>query len=220
VTGYHGPRRRVLVVDDQLDNRRILRELLVPLGFDVIEAANGAETLELAASHAPDIAFIDLVMPVIDGFEAIRRLRADTASAALPVVAISASAFDSTRAQCKRSGFDDFLTKPVQLDEVLRLIGRHLGLQWVFAKALVAPEESFASGRTTACLPRPLVQELLALARMGDVQALSVGIEAAHGTHPGCSALLTQLAALARSYDMRAVRELLGADLATGEVAE
>jgi CheY-like chemotaxis protein len=94
------------------------------LGFDVDEAVNGATALELAQRRKPDLVFMDLVMPVMDGFEAIRRMREEPTLASVKIVALSASAFDTTRARSIRAGCDDFLSKPVRLNEVLNALAR------------------------------------------------------------------------------------------------
>jgi CheY-like chemotaxis protein len=92
ITGYVGGRRRVLVVDDIEENRAVLREMLGQLGFGVSEAEGGLEALERIESQRPDLILMDMVMPNVDGLEAIRRLRQRPECAALPVIVVSASA--------------------------------------------------------------------------------------------------------------------------------
>jgi len=210
IVGYNGRRRRILVVDDKQDNRQILGRLLQTLGFEVDEAENGARAVELAVSRAPDLIFMDLVMPVKDGFEAMRELRAKGGEIArIPVVAVSASAFDSTRTDSLQAGCDEFIAKPVRLDEVTEVIARLLNLEWTRGpmRAGAANNKNNGNGRAER-LPEPLASELYELAMQGDVHALTHKLSEARvdGFDTG---LLAELAALAGSYDMKAVREFL-----------
>jgi len=214
VIGYAGAHRHVLIADDKIDNRRILGEFLRSLGFTVDEATNGAEALELLQSRMPDFVFMDLVMPVIDGFETIRRIRAMPGTGSLPIVALSASAFDTTRAQSESAGCNDFLAKPVRLEDVLGVIQKHLRLEWAYSGDPVDSNE--AGGKrmprrlqVEKPLPEDVARELLELARMGDVQTLNRRIDDMRRLNGGFQGLVDELAGLARNYDMRAVRELL-----------
>ena len=134
--GYEGPRRRILVVDDVAVNRQMLLALLQPLGFEVLEAADGQEALNQWRTGSPELILMDLVMPVMDGLEAIRSIRqaeaSDTArgQTRLPIVALSANAADSDQAQARDAGADDFLSKPVAHAELLDRIATALDLQW------------------------------------------------------------------------------------------
>jgi DNA-binding response OmpR family regulator len=153
---------------------------------------------------------MDLVMPVKDGFEAMRELRAKGGEIArIPVVAVSASAFDSTRTDSLQAGCDEFIAKPVRLDEVTEVIARLLNLEWTRGplRAGAANHKSNGNGRAER-LPEPLASELYELAMQGDVHALTHKLSEARvdGFDTG---LLAELAALAGSYDMKAVREFL-----------
>ena len=139
--GYEGPRRRILVVDDVAVNRQMLLALLQPLGFEVLEAADGQEALNQWRTGSPELILMDLVMPVMDGLEAIRSIRqaeaSDTArgQTRLPIVALSANAADSDQAQARNAGADDFLSKPVAHAELLDRIARLLDVQWTHRPA-------------------------------------------------------------------------------------
>jgi CheY-like chemotaxis protein len=129
--GYEGPRRRILVVDDVPVNRELLLALLQPLGFDLTEAADGAEGVAKFAQTAPDLVLMDLVMPVMDGLEAMRRIRASgPEGAAVPILALSANAGQQDRAQAQSAGANHFIAKPVPHNELIDWIGQALGLVW------------------------------------------------------------------------------------------
>lgn len=128
---YHGPPRRVLVVDDVAANRALLCDFLANAGFEVAQASDGSELLAAARDFRPDLILMDSVMPSMDGMEATRRLRQAADVATVPVIAISASATAEHRSACLQAGVNVFLTKPVSLEELQAHIGQQLGLQWI-----------------------------------------------------------------------------------------
>ena len=128
---YQGPTRRVLVVDDVAENRALLCDFLTGTGFQVAQASNGSEMLEMARGFRPDLILMDSVMPVLDGVEAARQLRRDADLSGVPVIAISAAATTDHRAACLLAGVNVFLTKPVSLETLRAHIGEQLGLQWI-----------------------------------------------------------------------------------------
>lgn len=132
VVGYMGDRRILLVVDDRWENRSILVNMLEPLGFEVIEASNGQEGLEIAQSIQPDMVITDLIMPVMDGFMLTQQIRQSKTLKSIPVLASSASVFSFNRQQSQAAGCDDFLAKPVQLSDLLEQLQHHLDLIWIY----------------------------------------------------------------------------------------
>lgn len=160
-----GPAPKVLVVDDVVTNRELMRDLLSRIGFDVRVAANGREALEAHDVWQPDLMLMDLRMPEMDGFEATRRLRAAHSRAV--IVAISASGTVDTDRQALDAGADAFLRKPYRETELLAKIGEMLDVRYVYAEPL--PESGPASvgaadGRRLSellsALPRALVDQL------------------------------------------------------------
>lgn len=218
VTGYRGPRRTVLVADDRADNRAILCRLLASLGFEVIEAADGQQAVERARVRRPDAVMMDLVMPVMDGFEAIRVLRADPALADVCIIALSASAFDATRAESLAAGCDAFLAKPMRFDEVLQVLGRELDLEWLPASTVAEVARPDVAGLEPGAVvvPAGLARELHELALAGDVRALERRLGALRTGEVLANRTLEALEALTRSYDMKGLRALL-APLAAGD---
>jgi PAS domain S-box-containing protein len=128
--GYEGPRRRVLVVDDVAGNRSMLGALVGALGFDVVEAADGLQALERVHAQAPHIVLMDAAMPVMDGIEATRRLRADERWRDLPILIVSAAVSETDRQRCRDAGASGFIAKPVQRDQLLQALRQWLGVQW------------------------------------------------------------------------------------------
>ncbi|WP_429469262.1 response regulator [Paraburkholderia sp. WSM4175] len=123
-----------------MDNERVDRELQVrllgPLGFDVQEAASGIEALRAVSSFVPDLILLDIGMPLLDGWETARLLRANLMSNA-PIIVVSANAFDKGGENAAGIRNEDFLVKPVNVVELLELIRERLNLQWVPATPAV-----------------------------------------------------------------------------------
>jgi CheY-like chemotaxis protein len=109
---------KILVADDNLASRELMRELLEAAGHRVLEAINGREALDLIHQDAPDVVFLDLQMPVLDGFCVVRELRSDKRFRDLPAVAVTASAMLGDRELAIAAGFDSYITKPINLNEV------------------------------------------------------------------------------------------------------
>jgi two-component system cell cycle response regulator DivK len=118
--------RRILVVEDQDDLRAILRDILAASGYAVIEAADGAEGVAKAASEHPDLVLMDIQLPVLDGYEATRQIKALPNLAAIPIIAVSSFAMKGDEEKARASGCDDYVTKPYSPFDLLRLVRRYL----------------------------------------------------------------------------------------------
>jgi len=116
----------VLVVDDFADNREMYSEYLTYSGYDVIEAKNGKEAIEAAQARSPDIIIMDLSLPVMDGWEATRRLKADGRTREIPVVALTGHALAGHSQGAREAGCDSFLAKPCLPDQLVAEIKRML----------------------------------------------------------------------------------------------
>ncbi|MBD2213668.1 AAA family ATPase [Nostoc linckia FACHB-104] len=132
ITGFVSDKKKILVVDDKWSNRSVLVNLLQPLGFEVLEATDGLDCLNKALVFQPDLIFMDLVMTVMDGFEATRRLRMLPNFKDVIVIAISASVFDFEQKQSLEVGCNDFLPKPFRVAELLEKLRIYLGLEWIY----------------------------------------------------------------------------------------
>ena len=117
---------RVLVVDDYPDAREMYSEYLEYCGFEVVQAANGMEALNRAAEWKPDIILMDLSLPVMDGWEATRRLKADKRTAKIPVVALTGHALAGISEGAKKAGCDAFVTKPCLPEDLVKEIRKIL----------------------------------------------------------------------------------------------
>ena len=163
------PTFRVLVVDDRSAARQLLVRLLAPLGFEVREAANGQEAVEVWERWRPDLIWMDLRMPVMDGREATRRIRLAQDGHRPRVIALTASSFEEERAELLAAGCDDFLRKPFDEADLFALMQKHLGVRFLYrAESEAAPGGAFdldtaALGALAPELRAELEQALLRL---------------------------------------------------------
>jgi two-component system cell cycle response regulator DivK len=114
--------KRVLVVEDTEDNRRILRDLLGSAGYDVVEASDGAEGLSAVARLRPDLVVLDIQLPVIDGYEVARRLKADPKTRDIPIVAVTSYALAGDEEKSRAAGCDAYVAKPFSPRHLLATI--------------------------------------------------------------------------------------------------
>jgi two-component system cell cycle response regulator DivK len=104
--------RRILVIEDHEDNRRILRDLLTAAGYDILEAVTGQEGIAKTMGCRPDLILMDIQLPLLDGYEVIRRLKADPATAHIPIVAVTSYALSGDEARARAAGCDAYIAKP------------------------------------------------------------------------------------------------------------
>jgi signal transduction histidine kinase/purine-cytosine permease-like protein len=205
--GYVGVRRRILVVDNEKVDRDLLQNVLEPLGFVVEQAASGYEALQVIPRFAPHLVFMDLGMPGIDGWETIRRIRQQHLTEA-HIAILSANAFDKGLDNDAGIAPEDFVVKPLRVDELLDWIGRRLALDWVTADIPLAPQ--------VAAEPLPLVpppeahlaalDELIGLGYLRGILNKLVEIEKIDPQH---GEFVRVLRDLARQFQFDAMKELL-----------
>ena len=118
--------RSILVVEDQEDNRRIIRDLLSSVNLEVIEAMTGEESVALAQSRLPDLILMDIQMPVLDGYEATRRIKADARLQHIPIIVVTSYALSGDEAKARAAGADDYVAKPFAPRELLAKIREFL----------------------------------------------------------------------------------------------
>ena len=117
---------RILVVEDTPDNRQILRDLLTSAGYEVIEAINGAEGVAAAIEHLPDLILMDIQLPVLDGYEATRRIKAHTATAKIPIIAVTSYALSGDETKAREAGCDGYVAKPFSPRQLLARVREFL----------------------------------------------------------------------------------------------
>ena len=118
--------RRILVVEDHEENRRLLRDLLTVNGYELIEAVDGEEGVQRAESERPDLILMDVQLPVLDGYEATRRIKANPALRTIPIVVVTSYALSGDDAKARAAGADAYVTKPFSPRQLLATIREHL----------------------------------------------------------------------------------------------
>ena len=116
---------QVLVVEDNEKNMKLVRDVLEAKGYRLLEAATGGRAVELATEHRPRLVLMDIQLPDVDGVEALARLRADDRTASIPVVALTAQAMSGDRERFLAAGFDGYLSKPVDIVELVDTVKHH-----------------------------------------------------------------------------------------------
>jgi len=207
--GYAGPRRRVLLVDNEEADRELLLRLLQPLGFDLRTAASGHDALDLLATgYRPDAILMDLAMPGIDGWETIRRLRTLKGGASLPVAIVSANAFDQGLDNDLGVPAEDFLLKPWRHSELLDWLERKLRLDWLAAAP--APVALPPSPPTADQLPaQPVLQALLEAAGLGYYRGILNALAQIEQQQPECQPFVARMRALARQFQFETMVQQL-----------
>lgn len=114
--------KRILVVEDQEDNRQILRDLLSNAGFEIIEAETGEEALVAASSQRPDLILMDIQLPVLDGYEVTRRIKANPLLQEIPIIVVTSYALSGDEGKAREAGCNEYVTKPYSPRELLTKI--------------------------------------------------------------------------------------------------
>jgi len=205
-----GP-RKVLIVDDRYENRAFLNNLLTPLGFITLEAHNGQEALTLAQQQQPDVIIVDLVMPVVDGFEFVRRLRRIEALESTIIIATSASVLEYSQEGSMEAGCNSFIPKPIDTDALLALLQQQLKLSWIYEQQeeveqpkVVNTHEAIAQGPTTE-----QAEQLFDLVTMGNLRKAVKQIEKLQEHDAQLTAFAEEMKRLAKSYEVAKLEHLI-----------
>ncbi len=126
------PNYRILIVEDRLENRMLLRKLLQIIGFEVLEAVDGKEGVKMFETEHPDFIWMDIKMPVMDGYEATRMIKESEAGRKTPVIALTASALEEQRQQIFDAGCDDLVSKPFKEEEIFSTLQQYLGMKYIY----------------------------------------------------------------------------------------
>lgn len=128
----HHPLYKILIVDDKFSNRKLLFELLKPLGFQLKEAANGKEAVEIFQGWKPDLIFMDMIMPIMSGSEATKQIKSSSKGNHTVIIAVTASVLEEQTVQVLAMGCDDLIRKPFRDFHIFEMIKKHLGLEYIY----------------------------------------------------------------------------------------
>jgi signal transduction histidine kinase/CheY-like chemotaxis protein len=194
------PSYRVLIVDDKEDNRLLLVQLLRPAGFETRQAANGEEAVRECTAWQPHAVLMDLRMPVMDGYEATRRIRAGDHGGEVKIIAVTASAFEEDRKGILAAGVDDYLAKPFREPVVFAKLATHLGVKYRYEADHVRSDSATPSGSAAlaaaipASVPATVLSDLRSAVLVADIDLALRIIERIEPFDAGCSEALRHLA--------------------------
>jgi len=227
------PAYGILVVEDNLENRALLCNLLRSVGFEVHEAVNGQAAIEQYEKRQPDLIWMDIRMPVMDGYEATRRIREREASdfrlrppalrglrpggnadlglkdekkeSKIPIVALTAHAFEEEKEVILAAGCDDFVRKPFREAEIFEVMARHLGVRYVFEGA--AKPSELPDGKPEKRPPMEVIEEIIRIVEWGDYAGLERILDRLEAEDGDYSSFCSKIKAYARNYDDEAILE-------------
>ena len=203
---------RLLVVENKETNRQLLVKLLKPLGFEVQEAVNGQEAIEVWERWEPHLIWMDIRMPVIDGYEATRRIKATTKGRDTVIIALTASAFEEDRERVLSEGCDDFVRKPFREDEIFDVLAKHLGVRFIFDKehaqltAALTIDVAASLTAALAILPSDWVADLQQATIKADLNLILTLIDQIRGKNP---VLANALVDLANDFEYKKILTLI-----------
>ncbi|AUB39936.1 CheY chemotaxis protein or a CheY-like REC [Nostoc flagelliforme CCNUN1] len=207
IVGYEGQRRTILIADDKWENRSVIVNLLEPVGFTVVEASQGEEAWEQALLYKPDMIITDLVMPILNGFELIERLRQPGPFKEIAVIASSASVFAIDQHKSIDVGADAFLPKPVEAETLLEILRQFLQLEWIFDVKVDAIKKTYTGGLDQSnemIYPaKEVLQELFDLTQDGDIQKVLELAEELSASDEQLSIFTQHIVQLASNFQLK-----------------
>jgi CheY-like chemotaxis protein len=204
-------KRRILVVDDLEENRLLLVELLEKIGFVTQQGLNGEDAILLNEHWKPDLIIIDMRMPVMNGFESIQKIRSSACGNDIPIIAVTASAFNEDHKLALNAGADAFLRKPYKEQELFAAIKTCLGIEYIYRendtekKPAQSEESDMISAESISKLPSSLVAQIQHAAASANLDQLLVLIDK---TSPHSSQAAKILRGLAQSYQYEKILAL------------
>ncbi|XZN98489.1 MAG: ATP-binding protein [Microcoleus sp.] len=207
------PTYRILIVDDRADLRQLLVKMLNRFEFELQEASNGIEAIEVWSSFEPHLIFMDMRMPIMDGYEATKRIKANVKGQATAIVAVSASTAEKGRTMVLSDDYDDFIRKPFREAEIFDALHKHLGVRYIYDE----PQNTQESNQTEALTPEALAglpaDWLMSLEQATiecDLELILTQIEQIRDRH---ESLANALTALANEFLFNQILDLIKPDI-------
>jgi CheY-like chemotaxis protein len=203
---------RVLVADDRETNRHLLSQLLEVVGFPTREVVNGAEAVRMVHDWKPQVVLMDMIMPVMDGYEATRTIKASPDIKNTVIIAVTASAFDEDKQRVLAAGADGYVSKPFKDAELFENIGRLTGAEYLYEeadgseKASETADDEILMRKSVAALPTDLVDQLRHAVERADIDQLNDLVGQLITDHPTLAKRMQEMAA---RYEYEALIELL-----------
>jgi PAS domain S-box-containing protein len=203
------PRYRILIVDDQSDNRQLLLKLLAVFDFELKEASNGLEAMEVWSSFEPHLIFMDMWMPVMDGYEATKRIKATVKGQATAIIAVTAGNAEEARTVTASDDCDDFIQKPFRDTQIFATLHKHLGVRYIYDEPERVPEPTqieALTAETLAALPTDWLAALEKATIECDLELILMQIEQIRDQN---DALASALAAFANEFQFNQILALI-----------
>ncbi len=215
------PTYRILIVDDKWENRKAMLNLLEVVGFTTREATNGQEAVDLCSAWQPHLIWMDMRMPVMDGYEATRQIKVTQQGQHIPIIALTASAFEHERPSILAAGCDDIIIKPFQESDIFEKLATHLHVRFVYdvpsptdsqqpkphAQAAEAqPDGTLSTAEAMAVLPAEVRSELAQAAKSLNTRKVNDILARLQGDQP---ALAEELAQMVKSYRFDRILSLI-----------
>ncbi|MGB3760962.1 MAG: response regulator, partial [Rivularia sp. (in: cyanobacteria)] len=220
IIGIQGNIPQILIVEDEKNHLNVLSNLTKAIGFRTLEATDGIEGLKLATENNPDAILLDLAMPNMDGFELMMKLQANPQTSSIPIIVSSASVFDADRQRSLEAGAKSFLPKPLQVEELTKILGNLLNLEWIYNNpnsnlGNTTKSKDSATNKTdstpTEIIPpsEEIVQQLYHLAMMGDIPAIEGILEDITSGDKQLLTFANELGKLTTSFQTAKIRKFL-----------
>ena len=186
------------MVDDNESNRQLLVKLLQPLGFELKEAENGQEAVDIWGEWQPQLIWMDIRMPVMDGYEATKIIKAESKGQATKIIALTASTLEEEKAVVIEAGYDDYYRKPFKEEEIFEAMHHHIGVEYIYEEIEKAASEVEARGILTPealkVVPTELLAKLEELSVQANIMEVNKVIEEINTYDEGIAQALTNLA--------------------------
>jgi CHASE2 domain-containing sensor protein/CheY-like chemotaxis protein/nitrogen-specific signal transduction histidine kinase len=212
IVGIQGKKTKILIVDDQWENRSIIVSLLESIGFLCFEANNGQVGLEKAKEIQPDLILTDLAMPIMDGFEMILILRTLPEFQNVPIIVSSASVFEVDKYKSSQAGGNDFLPKPVQIDDLLKLLQQYLKIEWIYEEVEYQGFKNVLSVPDNTKFTLPSISELekiLDLTMRGNIKGIETKLNELSKLDNCFLPFVTEVQQLADNFQLRKIRDFI-----------
>lgn len=217
ILGYEGEQKRILMVDDNPTNLAVLVSILEPLGFELHTAVNGEEAVSMATAATPDLILMDLLLPGIDGLEALRRIRVAGGHEQIRVIGITAAVVDRDRCETFARACDDFLSKPVEMTALLDSLGRQLGIEWIKegaeGSAISEPAQPPTPDEMVAAIKRPprvFLEKIAGRVDRGDFSGLERILQDLVAEDGDYAQFCDRISQYAKRYDDEAISRFMG----------
>jgi len=214
ISGYKGDKKKILIIEDNLINRTLLIRLLKPLGFDLYEAGNGNEGLEKAEKIKPDLIFMDMIIPGMDGRETATKIRKNIKLEKVSIIAVSATVTDTFRRESIEAGCNDFIPKPIDVENIMNILEKHLKIEWIYEYSGIEKNADIPSNKEKENIKDNIpsksdIQKLYEFARKGDLKAIQLLIDMIKEKGKSSNIFVDNLQDLVNSFQINNIREFI-----------